>query len=454
MDLFFSRILLLSIIVSVLQCACHTASTDSKNETLHTDTQELRIDNSLLDRVQRETFGYFWDGAESISGLAPERIHMDGIYEQNDQDVIASGGSGFGLMAMLVAIERGFVTRDEVVMRFEKAVDFLEKADRFHGAWPHWIYNTGKPKPFSPKDDAGDIVETAYLAQGLLCARQYFKDGNAREKALAGRLDQLWRGIEWDWYRGPNQENVLYWHWSPKYDWQMNFRIEGYNECLITYVLAAASPTHSIPPEVYHEGWARRGAITGNTTKYGRTLVLKHNGAPEYGGPLFWSQYSFLGLDPRKLKDKYADYWAHNVNHVMIDYAYCVENPKGYKGYGADCWGLTSSYSPGGYSGHKPEEDLGVISPTAALSSFPYAPKECMAALQYFYHDLRDKVIGAYGPYDAFSIQDNWFPKKYLAIDQGPIPVMIENYRSGLLWKLFMSCEEVQDGLTKLGFSY
>lgn len=438
---------LCSIVVLICLSGCADKSMPSKPD--ETDTEKM-----LLDRAQRETFAYFWDGAEPISGLAPERIHMDGYYSQNDSHVIASGGSGFGIMAMLVAIERGFVSREAVVARLEKAVTFLETAERFHGAWPHWMYPDGSPKPFSRKDDAGDIVETAYLAQGLLCARQYFKKGNAREKALATRLDNLWREIEWDWYRGPNQENVLYWHWSPNYGWEMNHQIEGYNECLITYVLAASSPTHTVPPEVYHEGWARSGGMVGNTTKYGRSLVLKHNGAPEYGGPLFWSHYSFLGLDPRKLKDRYADYWTHNVNHVMIDYAYCVENPKAYRGYSPECWGLTSSYSVKFYAGHKPEEDLGVITPTAALSSFPYSPKESMAALKHFYDDLGDKVIGTYGPYDAFSIHDDWYPVKYLAIDQGPIPVMIENYRSGLLWDLFMSCEEVQAGLTKLGFTY
>lgn len=410
-------------------------------------------DDALLDRVQRETFGYFWEGAEPVSGLAPERIHMDGVYEAQDSDVIASGGSGFGIMAMLAAVERGFVTREEVVTRLEQAVLFLENAERFHGAWAHWIYPSGKAKPFSQKDDGGDIVETSYLAQGLLCARQYFRDGTPREQVLAARMDALWRSIEWDWYRGQDKENVLFWHWSPKYAWEMNFRITGYNECLITYVLAASSPTHGIPPEVYHEGWARKGEIRGNTVQYGRTLVLSHNYAEEYGGPLFWSHYAFLGLDPRTLRDQYAHYWHHNVNHVMINYLYCVENPKGYEGYGPQCWGLTSSYSPRGYAGHKPEEDLGVISPTAALSSFPYTPKESMAALRYFYHDLGDRLIGAYGPYDAFSVHEDWFPKRYLAIDQGPIMVMIENYRSGLLWDLFMSCEEVQTGLNKLGFS-
>jgi hypothetical protein len=411
-------------------------------------------DSVLLDRIQQDAFGYFWQGAEKVSGLARERIHLDGIYPDNDRDVITSGGSGFGIMALLVGVERGFTSRDSVVAHLEKSMTFLENAQRFHGAWSHWLYNDGSPKPFSPKDDGGDIVETAYLAQGLLCVRQYFRSGTEREKVLAARADSLWRGIEWDWYRGPDRRNVLFWHWSPKHAWEMNFPIEGYNECLIAYVLAVSAPTYPLPAEAYHEGWARSGAMVGNTTKYGRTLTLKHNGSPEYGGPLFWSHYSFLGLDPRKLKDKYADYWTHNVNHVMIDYAYCVENPKKYQGYSAYCWGLTSSYSLKGYAGHRPEEDLGVIAPTAALSSFPYAPEQAMAAARFFYGDLHDKLIGAYGPYDAFSIQENWFLPKYLAIDQGPIVVMIENYRSGLFWDLLMSCEEVQAGLRTLGFEY
>jgi hypothetical protein len=357
-------------------------------------------------------------------------------------------------MAMLVAAERGFVTREAIVERLEKAVAFLESADRFHGAWAHWMYNDGRVKPFSPRDNGGDIVETAYLAQGLLCARQYFSNGTPRERALADRMDVLWRDIDWNWYRGKARENVLFWHWSPSYGWEMNFRIRGYNECLIAYVLAASSPTHAIPPEVYHEGWAMGGAIQESYTSFGYTLPLKHQVSPELGGPLFWAHYSFLGLDPRKLEDQYANYWEHNVSHVMIDYQYCVQNPKGFKGYGPECWGLTSSYSPKGYSGHSPAHDLGVISPTAALSSFPYAPKEAMAMLKHLYRDLGDHVIGTYGPYDAFSEQENWYPTRYLAIDQGPIVGMIENYRSGLLWNLFMSCGEVQSGLTKLGFTY
>ncbi|MGD9994233.1 MAG: glucoamylase family protein [Salinivirgaceae bacterium] len=409
-------------------------------------------DDSLLTLIQYNTFQYFWDGAEPVSGLARERIHMDNDYPQNDQTVLTSGGSGFGLMAILVGIERGFITRQQGLERFEKIVDYLEQADRFHGAWSHWLYGeTGKVKPFGKKDNGGDLVETAFLVQGLLAVRQYYAGGSEQERLLTEKINKLWLSVEWDWYR-KGGENVLYWHWSPEYEWEMNFPLEGYNECLITYVLAAASPTHGIPAEVYHQGWARKGNIQGKTSQYGLDLNLKHNGAPDYGGPLFWSHYSFLGLNPRDLSDAYTNYWEHNKNHVLINYHYCVENPKQYKGYSENSWGLTASYSINGYAAHQPSEDLGVISPTAALASFPYTPEQSMKAARYFYDSLEGKLWGSYGFYDAFSEQYQWFPQRYLAIDQGPIVVMIENYRSGLIWDLFMSAPEIQEGLKKLGF--
>jgi hypothetical protein len=410
-------------------------------------------DDSLLTLVEFKTFQYFWDGAEPTSGAARERYHADNVYPDDDKHVITSGGTGFGVMAILVGIERNFITRAQGVERLTKLVGWLEKADRFHGAWPHWLNGeTGKVKPFSPDDDGGDLVETSYLLQGLLCVREYFKAGSEKEKALASRIDKLWREVEFDWYR--NGKDVLYWHWSPKNQWKMNFPVEGYNECLILYILAAASPTHSIPAKVYHEGWARSGGIRNDTAhqQYGYRLSLKHNGAAQFGGPLFWSHYSFLGLDPRNLKDDYADYWEHNKNHTLINRQYCIENPKAYKGYGENCWGLTASYSIKGYAAHSPAEDLGVISLTAALSSFPYTPDESMKVLRHLYDDLGEKVFGEYGFYDAFSEHYNWYPTRYLAIDQGPAIVMMENHRSGLLWKLFMSAPEIQVAKDKLGF--
>ena len=427
-------------------------------------------DDSLLTLIQHNTFQYFWDGAEPNSGMARERYHMDGNYPQHDKEVVTSGGSGFGLMAILTGIERGFITREEGVARLEKITSFLETADRFHGAWSHWIDGkTGKVKPFSKKDNGGDIVETAFLVQGMIAVIEYFKNGNEGERVLSEKLTELWHGVEWDWYQ--HGQNVLFWHWSPEYEWEMHHEITGYNECIIAYILGAASPTHPIRPETYHEGWARNGNIASNEEYYGMPLELEHRNTRR-GGPLFWAHYSYPGLNPRNLKDKYADYWRHNRNHVLINRQYCIENPQNFEGYGENCWGLTSSYSIRnyhelpedtsftgtdpmvGYAGHKPDRDRSVIAPTAALSSFPYAPEESMKVARFFYEELGDKLMGPYGFYDAFSLEYDWFPKKYLAIDQGPIVVMIENYRSGLLWDLFMKNEDVQNGLKKLSFTY
>ena len=425
-------------------------------ESGETNESQVLSEDSLLTLVQYRTFQYFWDGAEPTSGAARERLHMDNIYPENDKHVVTSGGTGFGIMAILVGIERGFISRQEGYERLNKLTDWLGKADRYHGVWPHWMNGeTGEVKPFSQKDDGADLVETAYLAQGLLTARQYFREGNEDEKVLAAKMDSLWRGIEWDWHQ-KDGENVLYWHWSPNYGWDMNFAVEGYNECLIMYVLAASSPTYPIPPEAYHEGWARSGGIVNDPAheQYGYHLALRHNGSIQYGGPLFWSHYSYLGLDPRNLKDRYADYWELNRNHTLINRQYCIENPENFSGYGEDSWGLTASYSINGYAAHRPEEDLGVISPTAALSSFPYTPEESMKVINYMYYQLGDKVWGEYGFYDAFSETEDWFTPRYLAIDQGPVVVMIENQRTGLLWELFMSSEEVKNGLDTLGFTY
>ncbi len=409
-------------------------------------------DEALLDTVERRTFEYFWSGAEPTSGLARERYHVDGNYPQDDRDVVTTGGSGFGVMALVAGIERGYITREEGLKRFERIVGWLEQADRFHGAFPHWWEGpTGRVKPFGTKDNGGDLVETAFLMQGLLAVHQYYVNGTEEERALAARIDRLWREVEWNWYQ--NGQNVLYWHWSPEYAWEMDFPVRGYNECLIMYVLAAASPTYPISPEVYHEGWAEKGAIVAPHEAEGHKLRMRYQGCE--AGPLFWAHYSFLGLDPRGLKDRYADYFEEMRNYTLINRDYCVRNPKGYEGYGPECWGLTASYSTAGYAGHAPSEenDLGVIAPTAALSSIVYTPEESMRVMRHLYEVLGPKVWGPYGFYDAFSESADWYPARYLAIDQGPIAVMIENYRSGLLWRLFMSHPDVQRGLERLGFT-
>ena len=412
-------------------------------------TPELS-DEELLDLVHRQTFQYFWNGAEPVSGMARERYHVDGDYPENDRDVITSGGSGFGLMAVLSGMERNYITREQGLERMNRIVTFLENADSFHGAFPHWWYGpTGKVKPFGQKDNGGDLVETAFLFQGLLAVHQYYIHGSDEEKNVASRIDRLWKRVEWDWYR--NGQNVLYWHWSPECEWSMNFPVRGYNECLILYVLAAASPTHGIPAEVYHQGWAENGAIIDPHTVEGFDLNMRYQGT--LAGPLFWAHYSFLGLDPKGLKDRYADYFTEMKNYTLINRAYCIRNPKNYAGYGENCWGLTASYSVKGYAAHAPDEqnDWGVISPTAALSSIIYTPEESMAVIRHL-HKMGDKVFGKYGFYDAFSETEHWYPQRYLAIDQGPIVVMLENRRSQLFRTLFMTHPDVQNGLKKLGF--
>jgi hypothetical protein len=400
--------------------------------------------NDLLSVIQHKTFKYFYDFAHPTSGMARER--------NSSGDMVTSGGSGFGIMSLIVGMERNFINQQQGIDHMNKIVTFLEGADRFHGAWSHWINgNNGTVMSFSPNDNGGDLVETAFLLEGLITFRQYLVTKSIPDTYdLVYRINVLWHGVEWDWYRRENQ-NVLYWHWSPDKDWIMNHQISGWNEALMVYVLAASSPTHTIPKAVYTNGWARNGGMVNGNTYEGVTLPLGF----EYGGPLFFTHYSFLGLDPRELSDDYANYWTQNVNHSRINYKYCVRNPKKYVGYGENCWGLTASDNNfSGYSAHSPTNDLGVISPTAALSSFPYIPEESMEAAKFFYYTLGDKLWGDYGFYDAFNLNSAWIANSYLAIDQGPIVVMIENYRTGLLWDLFMSAPEVQAGLDKLGFTY
>lgn len=400
---------------------------------------------ALLDEVQHRTFGYFWDFAHPACGLARDRARSD---DDPGDDVVAVGGSGFGIMAILVSVERGWVTRQQALDRLLTATGFLERAERFHGVFPHFMDgSTGRAIPFGPLDDGGDLVETAYLIQGLLAAREYFAGAGPAEAALRDRIDRLWRGVEWSWHtRGG--EPVLYWHWSPARGWAMNHPIRGWNECLIAYVLAAGAPEHAIDPDVYHLGWAAGPDFRNGRRYHGIELPL----GPAYGGPLFFAHYSFLGLDPRGLVDRYADYWVQNVAHVRINEAHCRINPNGFSGYGPDCWGLTASDDDQGYAAHDPANDRGVISPTAAVSSLPYWPEAAMRSIRHFRHRLGGRAWGRYGFVDAFNESVGWFAPTYLAIDQGPIVGMIENHRSGLLWRLFMSAPEVRLGLARLGF--
>jgi len=422
-------------------------------------------DSALLDIVQRQTFRFFWHYAHPVSGLARERdntvngeYYWDYINEAYDEpnlskntygsEACAVGGTGFGIMSTIVAVERGWIGRDTAVKRLVKMVDFLNRAESYHGIFPHFMNGTtGKTIAFGKLDDGADIVETSYLLMGFLCAREYFKGDTPLEKYFRNRVTQLWSVANWNWHaKGGN--TLFYWHWSPWNDFDMNFPIRGWNECLITFIMSASSPTHAIPSDVYFNSFVNSASYINDKTYYGMKLPLGF----EYGGPLFFAHYTFMGVDPHDLKDWHTNYWEQNKNHTLINRQWCIENPKKFKGYGENCWGLTASDSHKGYVAHCPQEDVGVISPTAALSSFPYTPEYSMQALKHFYYDHGDKIWSDYGFVDGFSEQYNWYAKTHLAIDQGPIVVMIENYRTGLLWKLFMNIPDVQNGLKKLGF--
>ena len=413
------------------------------------------IDSEFLDMTQRAAFRYFWDWGDPISGIARER------YEPNENDITnTSGGGGFGVMAIIVGIERGFITRDEGVERVKKIVDFLaNKIEKFHGAFPHWLNGTtGKVIPFGTGQNGADIVETSFMIQGLLTARQYFNGSTSNEVFIRNTITQLWLAIDWDFFR--NGSTGLYWNWSPTNGFNIpnggTFLFHGWSETMITYLLAAASPTHPILETYYRSGWGNNGAIKyAGLPKYGYQLYVGTN----YGGPLFWTHYSYLGFDPRGKRDLYANYFVNNYNQTMINRAYCIENPKGYAGYNNFSWGLTASYSiPGvNYQAHQPGlDDNGTIAPTAAISSMPYFIYEnqnhSLDVIKYFYRTYRNQLWRDFGFTDAFNLGKLWFCDSYLAIDQGPIICMIENYRSQLLWNLFMSNQEIKDVLPKLTF--
>lgn len=398
-------------------------------------------DVELLETIQRQTFKYFHKFAHPDCGLARERNHED------YKDVVTCAGSGFGLMTMIVAVENGWISLDEFLIRIKVVLDFLFKCDKYRGAFSHWYDGkSGNTISFGKKDDGADLVETSFLVMGLLTVRQYLHRVNEQKyQPEIQKINALWLNVEWNKFS--KNQSVLYWHWRPGRS-QINLKIEGYNEALVTYVLAASSPTHSIEKKIYDEGWGRGGNIRNGKSFYETILPL----GPDFGGPLFFAQYSFLGLDPRKLKDKYADYFEQNVAQTKINYAHCVNNPKKYKGYGPDCWGLTACDSSKRYKPFHPQKDFGTICPSAAISSLPYLPKQSLAATRYFYFGLGKKIWGEYGFFDAFNKTRSWYAKSYLAINQGPIILMIENYKTGLLWDLFMSCEEVRSGLKKLEF--
>jgi len=422
-------------------------------------TRQL-ADDELLTMLQETCFRYYWEGAHPDAGMALESI-------PGDDRIVATGASGFGIMALITGVDRGFITREQGLQRLTKIVTFLERAPRYHGVWSHFMNgSTAESMPvFGVFDDGGDLVETAFLIQGLLAARQYFHGSIESERSLYKRITHLWETVEWDWYRRDPDMDALFWHWSSNWAAHINHRLTGFNEVMIVYLLAIASPTHPVPADLYYSGWAGQSDVAINYRRgWGGTTDGDHysNGHTYYGikldvgvgrgGPLFFTHYSYMGFDPHSLTDSYTNYFENNRNIARINLAYSTENPGHHKGYGADAWGLTASDGPQDYVPQAPElkDDKGNITPTGALSSFPYTPDASMAAFKHYYRDLGAEIWGVYGPRDAINPDQNWVSPIFMGLNQAPITVMIENQRTGLIWKLFMSNPEIKPMLDRI----
>jgi len=408
----------------------------------------VMTDDELLTMVQEAGFRYYWEAAEPHSGMTRENT-------PGDDDIVAVGASGFGVMAIMVGAERGFITHQQAIERLSRMTEFLSTADRYHGAWPHFLSgSTGRRLPvFDMYDNGADLVETSFMMEGLLAARQYFKQDGPSGQELYERITKLWQGVDWNWFRATPQHDALYWHWSPEYSFHIANRLTGWNEVMITYLDAIASPTHGIPAGDYYSGWV--GEAIGNHYANGKSYFgIKLDVGGGTGGPLFFTDYSFMGFDPHGIHDRFTGYFDNNRAMALINQQYCIHNPHRWQGYGDNAWGLTAVDGPEGYVPYEPTFDLddGTIAPTGAISAFAYTPEPAMAALKHFYRDLGAQVWSIYGFRDAFNLQQNWYSGITMGLNQAPMVVMIENYRSGLVWKSFMANPEIQPALKNIGF--
>ncbi len=381
----------------------------------------------ILEQQQRAAFDYFRSGAEPNSGMAYES-------SRGNNRKITIGGSGFGMMSLLVGAERGWITREEAAEQVSRMIQFLMRADRYRGAWSHWYKLDGRYAAFGDQKAAGDIVESAFMVAGLLAASEYFDRDIAVESKIRSDVEQLWNTIEWSGYT--NDEQTLYWIWYSLTD-QYKLKINGYNEALLPYLFALAAPEgHNIPVSVYRDGWLNGApnSYKPNRTVAGYKLPF---GRHQYGGPLFFAHYSFLGLDPRNMADSRCDYWTQNTSHAMLNREYCYYAAPKERRYGNGIWGITACRGAGSanrYSARSPHNDDGVIAPTAALASYPYTPLYSTQALLAM--NAMEGLRGDFGLGDSFNPAEGAYTTSNLAIDQGPIVVMIENYRSSMIWDL------------------
>jgi len=394
---------------------------------------------NVMDEQEQKVVNLFFQGAEPNSGMA--------YNDPSRKSVMATGATGFGIMTLIAGVERGWISREDAANHIVKIVRFLKKAERYEGAWAHWYNVKGEIVPFGNQNDAGEIIETTFMMGGLLTACEYFNGSSEAEKEIRTTTNEFWNTINWSHFV---KDGKFYWIWhrdTGKYE----LPISGWNETLLAYILAMAAPAgHDVPVSVYKSCWqGSKNFYHAGREYYGYPLPLGGN----YGEALFLAHYSMFGMDPRKMEDSYCFYWQQNQNHTMINRHYCInEAPEEYA-YDANNWGLTACAGCGShpdYVARQPQNDDGVISPAAALGSFPYTPFYSTQVML----NLKSKypaINGKYGFYASYCPAEKATAKNYLSMEQAPIAIMMENYRSGLLWSLLMKNEHVQRGLQLAG---
>ena len=429
------------------------------------NTASMQVENSsqFLHDLQERTFHYFWDLTDHETGLVPDRAPTASFS--------SVAATGFGLTAYIVGVERDFISREEAATRVLNTLKFHYEAPQgeqvsgiigYKGFFYHFL-DPATGHRF--KEVELSTIDTGLLMAGILSCQSYFNRPNATEKAIRELADKLYRRVEWDW--ALNDNGTLSMGWFPEkgfieHSWQ------GYNEAMILLVLAIASPTHPIPAE----SW----------TKWTKTYRWANFQGYEYVnfGPLFGHQYSHMYVDFRGIQDEYMrskgiDYFENSKRATLANRAYCIENPGGFIGYGPDLWGLTACDGP--FNGEKETaigavqfagywaraaaineiRDDGTIAPTAAGGSLAFTPQESLAALMHMKNEYGDRLYGEYGFKDAFNLtypeQSGWFDKDYLGIDQGPILIQAENYRTELIWSIMKENPYIVEGLKKAGFT-
>lgn len=399
----------------------------------------------ILDSQQKKMIDFFMSGADQTSGMCLNSSQWGGT--------MTTGATGMGFMNIITGVERGWISREEGLDQILKVVKFLDKADRYHGSWSHWYGTDGKTKPFGNQIVAGEIVETAFVMTGLIAAKEYFNGSDTKEVELRNYVDKFWNEIDWSNFV---HNDKLYWIWhSDKAgDKAYEHALTGWNETLIVYILALAAPEgHNISPDVYQKCWQSNGGIYRENQKvYGYEQPL---GRPANMEGLFLAQYSFLGLDPRHMADQYINYWNHVTAYTMINRHYCVYEAPESHGYSETDWGITACEGAGPateYKGRTPSNDDGVLCTSASVSSFPYTPFYCAQVLLNLNQNW-SFMNGKYGFKTSYHPASGKASSYYLGMEHAPQAVMIENYRSGLLWNLVMRNGHIKKGFELAGIA-